>query len=77
MDGRGTTAVTTSVLRELGWGGLTLPVGVVARPAMTRLRAGEAMATVAVRGERAGATSAVASRSVSGPSLGWRLEHLL
>jgi hypothetical protein len=47
---------------------------------MTRLRAGEAMATVAVRaegGEGAGATSAVASSSVSGPSLGWRLEHLL
>jgi serine-type D-Ala-D-Ala carboxypeptidase (penicillin-binding protein 5/6) len=77
VDGRGTTAVTTSALRELGWGGLTLPVRVVARPAMTHLRAGEAMATVAVRGEGAGTTSAVASRSVSGPSLGWRLEHLL
>jgi D-alanyl-D-alanine carboxypeptidase (penicillin-binding protein 5/6) len=76
-DGRGTTAVTADALRELGWGGLVLPVGVVVRPAMTRLRAGEAMATVTVRGERTGATSAVASRSVSGPSLGWRLEHLL
>jgi D-alanyl-D-alanine carboxypeptidase (penicillin-binding protein 5/6) len=77
VDGRRTTAVTADALRQLGWGGLMLPVGVVARPAMTRLRAGEAMATVAVRAERAGATSAVASRSVSGPSLGWRLEHLL
>jgi len=76
VDGRGTTAVTTSVVRELGWGGLTLPVGVVARPAMTRLRAGEAMATVVVRGKSTGATSAVASRSVAGPSLGWRLRHL-
>ena len=76
-DGRRTTAVTADALRQLGWGGLTLPVGVVVRPAMTRLRAGEAMATVAVRGERTGATSAVASRSVAGPSLGWRLGHLL
>jgi D-alanyl-D-alanine carboxypeptidase (penicillin-binding protein 5/6) len=76
-DGRRTTAVTTGALRQLGWGGLALPVRVVARPAMTRLRAGEAMATVAVRGEGAGTTSAVASRSVSGPSLGWRLRHLL
>jgi len=76
-DGRRTTAVTAGALRQLGWGGLTSPVGVVVRPAMTRLRAGEAMATVTVRGERAGVTSAVASRSVAGPSLGWRLEHLL
>jgi D-alanyl-D-alanine carboxypeptidase (penicillin-binding protein 5/6) len=76
-DGRRTTAVTADVLRQLGWGGLTLPVRVVVRPATTRLRAGEAMATVTVRGEHTGATSAVASSSVSGPSLGWRLGHLL
>jgi serine-type D-Ala-D-Ala carboxypeptidase (penicillin-binding protein 5/6) len=76
-DGRRTTATTASALRELGWGGLTLPVGVVARPAMTRLRAGEAMATVAVRGARTAVTSAVATSSVSGPSLGWRLRHML
>ena len=77
VDGRRTTAVTVDALRELGWGGLTLPVRVVARPAMTRLRAGEPMAAVAVRGESIGVTSAVATRSVSGPSLGWRLRHLL
>jgi D-alanyl-D-alanine carboxypeptidase (penicillin-binding protein 5/6) len=76
-DGRRTTAVTADVLRQLGWGGLALPVRVVVRPATTRLRAGEAMATVTVRGEHTGATSAVASSSVSGPSLGWRLGHLL
>ncbi len=77
-DGRRTTAVTARALRQLGWGGLALPVGVVVRPAMTRLRAGETMATVTVRvrGEHTGATSAVASSSVSGPSLGWRLRHL-
>jgi serine-type D-Ala-D-Ala carboxypeptidase (penicillin-binding protein 5/6) len=77
VDGRGTTVVTADAIRELGWGGLTLPVRVVVRPAMTRLRAGEAMATVIVRREGTGATSAVASRSVAGPSLGWRLRHLL
>jgi len=75
-NGRRTTAVTADTLRELGWGGLTLPVRVVARPAMTRLRAGEAIATVAVRGASAAVTSAVATRSVAGPSLGWRLRHL-
>ncbi len=76
-DGRHTVAATAAALREIGWGGLTLPVQVVARPAMTRLRAGERMATVAVRGPRAVRTSAVAMRSVGGPSLGWSLLHLL
>ena len=75
-DGRRTTAMTADALRELGWGGLTLPVRVVARPAMSRLRAGEAMATVAVQGGSAGVTSAVSARAVAGPSLGWRLRHL-
>jgi D-alanyl-D-alanine carboxypeptidase (penicillin-binding protein 5/6) len=76
-DGRRTTAVTAGALRAIGWGGATLPVQVLARPAMTRLRAGEPMATVAVRGAGAGSTGAVATRSVGGPSLGWRLRHLL
>jgi D-alanyl-D-alanine carboxypeptidase (penicillin-binding protein 5/6) len=77
VDGRGTTAVTAKALRALGWGGLELPVHVLARPAMTRLREGEAMATVAVHGESAGARSAVSTKAVTGPSLGWRLRHLL
>jgi D-alanyl-D-alanine carboxypeptidase (penicillin-binding protein 5/6) len=76
VDGRVTTAVTAGTLRELGWGGLELAVHVLARPAMTHLHAGEAMATVAVQGGSAGATSAVAARAVAGPSLGWRLRHL-
>jgi serine-type D-Ala-D-Ala carboxypeptidase (penicillin-binding protein 5/6) len=76
VDGRATTAVTAGTLRELGWGGLELPVHVLARPAMTRLHAGEVMATVAVQGGSAGAISAVSARAVAGPSLGWRLRHL-
>jgi serine-type D-Ala-D-Ala carboxypeptidase (penicillin-binding protein 5/6) len=76
VDGRATTAVTAGTLRELGWGGLELPVHVLARAAMTHLHAGEAMATVAVQGGSAGATSAVSARAVAGPSLGWRLRHL-
>lgn len=76
VDGRATTAVTAGTLRELGWGGLELPVHVLARAAMTHLHAGEAMATVAVQGGSAGAISAVSARAVAGPSLGWRLRHL-
>jgi D-alanyl-D-alanine carboxypeptidase (penicillin-binding protein 5/6) len=76
VDGRTTTAVTAGTLRELGWGGLELPVHVLTRPAMTHLRAGETMARVAVPGASAGAISAVSARAVAGPSLGWRLRHL-
>jgi D-alanyl-D-alanine carboxypeptidase (penicillin-binding protein 5/6) len=76
-DGRQTTVATAGALREIGWGGLTLPVQVVVRPAVARPRAGERMATVVVRGASAVTTGAVARRSLGGPSLGWRLRHLL
>jgi D-alanyl-D-alanine carboxypeptidase (penicillin-binding protein 5/6) len=76
VDGRGTTAVTAGALRAIGWGGERVPVSVVARPAMTRLKAGERMATVAIPGVGVASTSALATRSVGGPSLGWRLRHL-
>jgi len=76
-DGQYTLAATTAPLREIGWGGLTLPGQVLARSGITRLRAGQPMATVAVRGQLARRTSAVALGSVGGPSLGWRLLHLL
>jgi D-alanyl-D-alanine carboxypeptidase (penicillin-binding protein 5/6) len=75
-DGRRTTAVTAGTVRAIGWGGATLPVQVLVRPTMKRLRAGEPMATVVVTGASAGGTSVVAMRSVGGPSLGWRVRHL-
>jgi D-alanyl-D-alanine carboxypeptidase (penicillin-binding protein 5/6) len=78
VDGRRTTAVTAGALRQIGWGGERVPVRVTARPAMTRLKAGEQMARVTVPGASVVATtSALATSSVGGPSLGWRLRHLL
>jgi len=77
-DGRRTTAVTAAALQEIGWPGLAIAIRVTARPAMTSLRAGERMATVAaVTGESVSATGAVAERSLGGASLGWRIQHLL
>ncbi len=79
VDGRKTTAVTASALRVLGWGGERIPVFVAAHPAMVRMKAGEPMATVAVPGASVASaqrTSALATRSVGGPSLGWRLRHM-
>lgn len=75
-DGRGTTAVTVGALREIGWGGEKVPVGVVARPSMTRLKVGEPMARVGVPGVRGASTIALARSSVGGTSLGWHLRHL-
>jgi D-alanyl-D-alanine carboxypeptidase (penicillin-binding protein 5/6) len=72
-----TTVATSGALREAGWAGLSLPVRVVVPPAVTPLRAGERMATVAVRGASTVTTGAVARRSLGDPSLGWRLRHLL
>jgi serine-type D-Ala-D-Ala carboxypeptidase (penicillin-binding protein 5/6) len=78
VDGRRTNAVTVGALREIGWGGVMLPAQMVVRPVMTRLRAGESMARVSVGGAGAARTGgAVAASSVGGPSLGWRLRHLL
>ena len=76
-DGRRTSAATAGALREIGWGGLELPVQmrVVVRPPATSARAGERLATVAAGAEGATATGAVATSSLAGPSLGWRLSQ--
>ena len=76
VDGQGTTAVTASALRTVGWGGERVAVHIVARPAMTRLKAGERMASVALLGGGVTSISALARTSIGGPSLGWRLRHL-
>ena len=76
VDGRRTVAVTARSLRQIGWGGEPIPANVVVRPAMTRLKAGEPMATVVLRGVRVAKTSAISAHTVGGPSLGWRLRHL-
>jgi serine-type D-Ala-D-Ala carboxypeptidase (penicillin-binding protein 5/6) len=73
-DGRQTTAVSTHTLSAVGWGGLTLPVKLLPGPPMRDVRAGQQMGAL----ELGGALSAVtAVDTVSGPSLGWRLRHLL
>jgi D-alanyl-D-alanine carboxypeptidase (penicillin-binding protein 5/6) len=96
VNARRTTVVTRSALRAVGWAGLAFSVDVAMGPAVTRLRAGERVATVIVSagqvsggrgaadenkrgGAGAGAltTQAIASGSLGGPSLGWRLQHLI
>jgi serine-type D-Ala-D-Ala carboxypeptidase (penicillin-binding protein 5/6) len=76
-DGRRTTAATAGAIEAVGWGGLMLPVRVLSRAATLRPKAGEQMARVIVGGVGGATSAAVATRSVAGPSFGWRLEHLL
>jgi D-alanyl-D-alanine carboxypeptidase (penicillin-binding protein 5/6) len=76
VDGRGTMAATASALRTIGWGGERVRVRLAARPAMTRLKAGQPMARVAIPGVSIASTNALARGSVGAPSLGWRLRHL-
>ncbi len=77
-DGRRTTAATAGALRQIGWGGLELPVTVALRSPVTQVRAGEPMATVTVGGGASVASiTVVAVHPLGGPSLGWRLLHVL
>jgi len=76
-DGKQVIATTNGALRVLAWGGLRLPVRVLVRPAGTRLRAGQRIATVAVGGAGVEFAGVSAAHALGGPSLGWRLKHLL
>ncbi|MGD0453594.1 MAG: D-alanyl-D-alanine carboxypeptidase [Solirubrobacteraceae bacterium] len=76
-DGHRTTAATAGALQEIGWSGLELAVRVAVRPAMTSWRTGERVATIVVGGGVVLPMTVVAVRPLGGPSLGWRLLHLL
>jgi D-alanyl-D-alanine carboxypeptidase (penicillin-binding protein 5/6) len=76
VDGARAQAVTASALQEVGWGGAELPARVLERRSLTKLRAGERVASVAIAGVGAASTAAVAKSTLGGPSLGWRLRHL-
>lgn len=79
VDGRSASIVTAHPLREVGWGGLRFPVKVLLghKAASTRLVRGERVATIELNGASVSSSSAVATRSVPAPSLGWRLKNLL
>jgi hypothetical protein len=48
-----------------------------ASAAASRLRTGQRIATVTLAGAAQPSTAAVAGGSLGGPTLGWRLDHLL
>ncbi len=75
-DGERAAAVTATAVREIGWGGLRVRVGLDPVPSLTRMRGGERLTSVSVHGA-GGRTPVVAAASLGGPSLEWRLSHLL
>ncbi len=75
--GEQTTGRTASAVHEIGWAGLELPVQVDTRANLKRVSEGERMATVTVTGVHSLSIGAVAARALAGPSLGWRLRHVL
>jgi serine-type D-Ala-D-Ala carboxypeptidase (penicillin-binding protein 5/6) len=76
-DGQRTIARTAQALRTPGWPGLELRVALALVPASSRVHAGEQLGTVAIDGAGEPSTAAVAAGSITGPSLGWRLGHVL
>ena len=74
-DGRWTDAATAAALRGLGWGGLAYAVSVRPGAHGRSVRAGERLATVSIAPSTR--TGALALGPLRGPSLGWRLRHLL
>ncbi len=77
--GQATSVVTREALLDVGWSGLTLAVQVRVGAASraTHAQAGSSLASVRIESAGTPTTAAVAARSLGGPSLGWRLEHLL
>jgi serine-type D-Ala-D-Ala carboxypeptidase (penicillin-binding protein 5/6) len=74
--GRRASVLTASPLREIGWGGLEVPVTVTVVRGATHLAAGQTVGSVSVRGATVASSRAVAALALPAPSLGWRLQHL-
>ncbi len=76
-DGGRTSAVTAGALSALGWSGAPLLVHLHVQAAPSTLRGGERLGSVTLGGATNAASALVAARALGGPSLGWRLGHLL
>jgi serine-type D-Ala-D-Ala carboxypeptidase (penicillin-binding protein 5/6) len=75
-DGRFVNAVSAEALQTVAWNGLAIPLRLIVAPLVKRPRAGEQIATLGA-GAASSATVVVRSmRTLAGPSLGWRLEHV-
>lgn len=76
-DGEHSAAATARGVKDVGWSGLRLPVHVTVLAPGATLRAHQPVADVTVGNYGAVPVTVVAARALGGPSLGWRLRHLL
>jgi D-alanyl-D-alanine carboxypeptidase (penicillin-binding protein 5/6) len=76
-DGQHTIARTARPLRTLGWPGLELHVAIGLMPTPRQVHKGERLGTITIDGTEQSSTAALAAGSITGPSLGWRLRHVL
>jgi D-alanyl-D-alanine carboxypeptidase (penicillin-binding protein 5/6) len=67
---------TTTALRQIGWGGLQVPLAVTIDPPGRNLKAGQVVAEVNA-GAAHSSVRAAATSAVPAPGLSWRLEHIL
>jgi D-alanyl-D-alanine carboxypeptidase (penicillin-binding protein 5/6) len=76
-DGEHSAAVTARGVTGVGWSGLRLPVYVTALAPGSTLHVRQRVAEVTVGDFGALSVEVVAARALGGPSLGWRLQHVL
>jgi D-alanyl-D-alanine carboxypeptidase (penicillin-binding protein 5/6) len=76
-DGQRTQGTVAKSLRALGWAGLELHLRISPSRLSSRLPAGAPLAQVTLEGSPPTSSAAIAARALPGPSLGWRLAHLL
>jgi D-alanyl-D-alanine carboxypeptidase (penicillin-binding protein 5/6) len=76
-DDRQVAIVAKRPLREIGWGGMRVPVRITQAPPTRELSAGQQVAVLSTRGLLSPRVGAAAERELGKPSLGWRLRHLL
>jgi D-alanyl-D-alanine carboxypeptidase (penicillin-binding protein 5/6) len=76
VDQRRVPVETTTGLRQLGWGGLQVPLTVTIDPPGRSLKAGQVVAEVNAGAAHSSARAAATS-AVPAPGLSWRLDHIL
>lgn len=76
-QGRHAAAVTSTPVREIGWGGLQIPLTVSLSKLGASLRAGAQVARVAVPSGSPGQTAASAVAAVPAVSFAWRVGNVL
>jgi D-alanyl-D-alanine carboxypeptidase (penicillin-binding protein 5/6) len=75
-DGRRVAIVAKRPLKQIGWGGMRVPLRLTATPPGKDLTAGQRLGTLRTTGLLSPSVAAVAQRGLSKPGLGWKLRHV-